>query len=223
MKLKKNSNQVFPEDFYDKVRERFGITKSHMTDFRIRALVRNFNKEIAKWVVDNADGFKLHKEAGVLIISKYKPKIFHEDKEEMMENLKTSNLPEWKKAIIFKKYNKFPEIHHSKNKNYLKRYFFDYNAIWFNVSNCNFRKASCYKFSMCDAMTDMMVERVNQGKEYFEWQAEDFKLRGIDSVSRSVKRKRAMRNKRKALAEKNKQEEHARNENGGCREAPSQN
>jgi hypothetical protein len=191
-----NSEDVFSEDIRKKTIEKFDLTKLELKESDVKRLIKKFNLSIVDWVLNNADGYKPHKNCGILVISKYYPKIFQDDKEITIEKiLNATYIPEWKKKLYIKKYEGITTS--GPKKNYLQTYFYDHNILWFNYANCDFKKARLYKFAPSRDFLNKLWKKIKEGKQYVEWQATDFALVGENSVSFSVKAK--LRRKAKKL------------------------
>ena len=183
--LKRQGDRTNPitSKLLDKIRDRLGVTKDQLSDKQIKETIYLTNKEIGKWILDNTEGLHLHKDKGVLAVSKYLPPELREGKYEKLEDILNSNMPDHKKAIIAKRFDtnafkraNFPEMKEGKFAPLLnsQTFFYSYKIMWFNHRNCDFKKASVYEFSATGELKQALHDKIMEGKDYYEWNFSDF-------------------------------------------------
>ena len=137
---------------------------------------------VGKWVVDNADGFRI-KNNGILIVSKFLPKCLRADKLDKIEAIMNNpDNDEYLKQMFTKRYTK--SITHYKNwatqgKTYhinLHSFFYLYRIMWFNADNCAFDKARLYEIVTNKQIKSLLNQKIIEGKEYYEWNFSDFNM-----------------------------------------------
>lgn len=189
---------VLNQVLFDKIRERLKLTKSQLPDSVIKKVCKLNNKLIGEWIINNADGFQI-KDNGRIIVSKFLPKCLRGDKlekiEEIMNNPKNDD---YMKEMFIKRYEKSLSYY----KNYAKKdsyhinlhsFFYLYRIIWFNSRNCKFDKAELYELKVCNQINKKLNQKIIEGKDFYEWQFSDFRLRR----KKDKKEKRYLKNKEK--------------------------
>lgn len=177
-------NTVVNDTLFDKVRERLKLNKKQLPDSVIKKICKLNNKLIGEWIVNNADGFQI-KDNGRIIVSKFLPKCLRGDKlekiEEIMNNPKNDD---YMKEMFTKRYEKSLTYYKNfgKKGSYhinLHSFFYIYRIIWFNSRNCKFDKADLYELKINSELKQKLNEKVIQGREYYEWNFSDFRMRRI--------------------------------------------
>ena len=187
-------------DLFNRIRERLKVTKSQLPDSTIKKICKLNNKLIGDWLVNNADGFQI-KDNGRLIVSKYLPKCLRGDKLEKVEEIMAKpHLSDHVKEMFKKRYEKSLANNFVKGTKFtnLHSFFHIYRIIWFNARNCAFDKAELYEIKISKEIKTKLNKKVIEGKEYFEWTFNDFRL-----TRKKNNKERALINKQKKLKNKN--------------------
>jgi len=163
-----NKTNVFSNDLCKKIRAKLNLTKRQLSNQDIYKVIKMSNLEIGNWMIDNADGFKMYKNMGYLSVSKYLPLALNPDKEDIIEKIKASSLPEFLKKRILTKYERQARY---LNLNHYMNY---YRIMWFNRKNCSSKKADVYRFEVAKSLKNKLVEQVKRGKQYDSFTFEDF-------------------------------------------------
>lgn len=178
---------VFSKTLCKKIRKRLNLTTKQLSDTTIYKTVNIGNSEIAKWVIDNAEGTFIHqsKRMGMLCVSKQLPKEFREDNEDKIAKIQSLPVSELLRKQMLKHYNikigdkldKMALFHlHERVPLFnLATFYYTYRLIWFNHRNCKLKKASVYRLQptrpiMCAIYENVIVNN----KMYFEHQFHDF-------------------------------------------------
>ena len=173
------SQDVFSEQLCVTIRKRLKLTEKQLPSKVIKKMTTLSNKLTGDWIVNNADGFTPHVDCGRLIVSKFMPKSAQEDKYEKIEEIENSTtIPIWLKKRVIGRYNKrkvkfkneSPSLHWN-------TFFYHFKIMWFNRANCSFKKATIYDFHPTKAIKDKLSEKIKEGKNYFSWTFEDFKIK----------------------------------------------
>lgn len=191
---KRDVQDIFDRDLCKRIRTKLKLMRIELDDTVINKVITEFNKDILRWVINNADGYKPHRRAGNIVVSKNLPYYFKDNKEEKLEDLlKTTTISDWKKRTLLKRYKEPPK------KFNLNTFFYNFRILWFNHRNCDFKKAELYRFENAQWIKPFLGKKIREGKNYIEWKIEDFKLHGEQSVSRRniIKFNRIKREKEK--------------------------
>lgn len=189
---------VLNQNLFDKIRERLKLTKSQLSDDTIKKVCKLNNKLIGEWIVNNADGFRI-KDNGIIIVSKFLPKCLRGDKlekiEEIMNNPKNDD---YMKEMFKKRYEKsltYYKNHGKKGTHHinLHSFFHLYRIIWFNSRNCKFDKAELYELKACPEVKKKLNKKIIEGKDFYEWNFSDFRLRR----SKDKEERKYLKNKKK--------------------------
>ena len=178
---------VYSKTLCKKIRKRLGLTTKQLPDSAIYKIVNIGNSEIAKWVVDNAEGTFIHqsKKMGMLCVSKQLPREFLPDKDEKIAKIKELPISDLKRKQILKSYNieigdkldKLTLIHLKEKLPLLdlSTFYYTYRLLWFNHRNCKLKKANIYRLQPAREITCAIYDNVlKNNKSYFEWQFSDF-------------------------------------------------
>lgn len=171
-----NKTNVFSNEFCKKVRERFGVTRREMSNADIYKVIKLSNIEIGNWIIENPEGFNLYKNMGYLAVSKYTPINLREDREESIERIKASKLPDFLKKRILKKYDNSRNQRHLNLNTYLDYY----RMMWFNRNNCASKKAHVYRLEPTKELKVQLNEKAKNGAEYESYKFEDFHSKRIN-------------------------------------------
>jgi len=176
---------VFDEELCNKIRKRLHLSKKELPDSHIRKVVNLSNSEIGKWIIENAEGFVVEADMGVLAPSKHMPKELRENKETTIDKI-TYEIPvsplrrkqllerynidigrriNGKKLILLKEKIPFINLH---------SYFYTFRLMWFNHRNCPIRKARSYEFKPTRLLNRLFFMSIINGKDYYEWNFNDF-------------------------------------------------
>lgn len=188
------------KDLFERIRTRLKLTKTQLPDSVIKKVCKLNNKLIGDWIINNADGFQI-KDNGRLIVSKYLPKILRGDSNEKVEEiLAKPHLSDYVKDMFKKRYEKSLATNFANKTKFtnLHSFFHIYRVMWFNARNCAFDKAELYEIKISKELRDKLNKKVIEGKEYFEWTFNDFRL-----TRKKNKKERALLNKQKKLKKKN--------------------
>lgn len=189
---------VLNQNLFDTIRERLKLTKSQLPDDVIKKVCKLNNKLIGDWIVNNADGFQI-KDNGRIIVSKFLPKCLRGDKlekiEEIMNNPKTDD---YTKEMFKKRYEKSLAYYKNFGKKgshhiNLHSFFYLYRIIWFNARNCKFDKAELYELKVSSEIKKKLNKKIIEGKEFYEWQFSDFRLKR----SKDKQERKYLKNKKK--------------------------
>lgn len=149
-----NRDYVFDEDFFDKnLVEKHGVDLSYK---KCKALINTCNKNIAEFIADDNDGFKLPNGMGYIVVGKYKPS---------------------KPAVDVKK-----TIQAGKKIYHLNLHTDGYavKLFWFRVgriNNTHFHEV--FKFIAYKSLRTMVSKAFGSGKKmYSEWSVFDFIEKG---------------------------------------------
>lgn len=174
---------VFDAQFCKDVRKKLGLMKKDLPDSYIRKITDIQNREIASWVVNNPEGFKL-KDMGVISVSKHLPKEFRDNKEETIDKIDYLEISEFRRKQILKRYdvtidrridfNQLQEYQRLLPHVNMHSYFYNYKVMWFNQRNCKIKKATAYRFQAASAVNKSLQEKVLDGRDYYEWNFHDF-------------------------------------------------
>jgi len=181
---KRDSQDVLDRDLCKKIRTKLGLMRIELDDVIIKQITTEFNKDILRWVINNADGYKPHRKAGIITVSKNLPYYFRDNKEDRIEDIMNAkSITEWKKKGLLKRYNEPPKALN------LDTFFYNFRILWFNERNCDFRKAVLFRFENAQWIKPFLGKKIKEGKNYIEWKIEDFRLHGEKSVSRRAVRR----------------------------------
>jgi len=175
---------VFSRELCKKIRKRLKLKQSELSNNDISKVIIASNKETAKWLLENPEGFRVHRDMGYLAISKHLPNEFREDKERIIEFLKSADISEAKRKILLRRFDveigwriqlvkflregiRVPNIDYS-------RFLYSYKFMWFNKRNCSMRKARVYKFEVARPLRYELLDKLDEGKEYDELNFDDF-------------------------------------------------
>ena len=180
---------VLTDNLFDRVRERLKLTEKQLPDSEIKKVLKLNNKLLGEWVVNNADGFKI-KDNGIIIVSKYMPKSLRGEKlekiQEILDNPKNDN---YMKKTFVRRYEKSIAANKAWNKPgkpphiNIETFFYIYRIIWFNSRNCSFKKAELYELLPDKELKAKLNQKIVEGKDYFEWEFSDFRLRKRDKLT----------------------------------------
>lgn len=192
------------KELFDRVRKTTNKTKEELPDKDIKKAVILGNKEIAKWVVENPEGFQVYKDMGYIVPSKYLPKEFRTDKEEKIQLIKDLDISEAVRLRFLKRYDidignrldmhKLATLKEQIPLLNLHSFFYIYRIMWFNKRNCNFYKAKAYIFKPIAKVRKELYNQIMSGKDYYEWNFHDFY--GFLVSPNEVKPKRVWNNKK---------------------------
>ena len=84
---KGSSTDVFDIALCKRVRKILGLKRKELDNSVIRKVTTIHNKEVAKWIVENPEGYVM-KNMGVIVVSKHLPREHNELKEETIEKIK---------------------------------------------------------------------------------------------------------------------------------------
>jgi len=185
-----NKTNIFDKALCKRIRERLKLDKEELPDRVIRDVIRLSNTLIGTWVIDNPEGYMMEvglsnkKPMGVLATSKHLPKEFREDKEDRLAHIQTIKVSEQYRQQVFKRYN--VDIGHTIDYGKLQTlgeliphlnlstYFYKYKVMWFNHRNCKSKKARSYIFKANRQFNKTLADNVWGGKDYYEWNFNDF-------------------------------------------------
>lgn len=189
-------DSIVEKDLFERIRKRLKLTKSQLSDNTIKKVCKLNNKLIGDWIVNNADGFQI-KDNGRLIVSKYLPKCLRGDSNEKIEEiLAKPHLSDAIKDMFKKRYEKSLATNFANKTKFtnLHSFFYIYRILWFNARNCAFDKADLYEIKVTKEIKTKLNKKVIDGKEYFEWTFNDFRL-----TRKKNKKERALLKKQKKL------------------------
>lgn len=174
------------KELFARVRKAMNKTKEELSDKDITKVIKLGNKEIVKWIVENPEGFQMHKTNGYLVPSKHLPKEFREDKEEKIKKIESLDVPESVRRNYLKRYNvdigrrinmqalsKLKELIPQIN---LHSFFYTFRIMWFNKRNTNIFKARAYRFEASKLLKSLFYKKIMEGKDYYTWNFDDFYL-----------------------------------------------
>jgi hypothetical protein len=181
---------VFDDNLCNVIREKLNMTKKQLSNKSIKKALVMSNTMIGEWLLNNPEGFMLEwgytskKPFGVLAISKHLPKEFRDDKDEMVESIKTLQVSDILRKILLKRYdvnidktidfNKIMTLKEKVPHLNLNTFFYKYRFMWFNKKNCSSRKADAYRFRPSVTNNSKLSEKIFSGKDYYEWNFSDF-------------------------------------------------
>lgn len=182
---------VLDEALCDRIRKKLGLTDKELTTKTIRKITDLANNEIAQWCIDNADGCKLHKDMGILSVSKQMPKELRDDKGEILEKIYELDISELRRKQILRTYgiDMPPKVNYTQLKEFgekvplfsLNTFFYTYRLIWFNHRNCRTKKARIYRLEPTRSITRRIYDKaLGENKEYYELQFSDYYARKMD-------------------------------------------
>jgi len=183
---------VFSRDLCKKIRKRLNLTQKDLTNETIAKIISTSNKETAKWLLENTEGFKVHRDMGYLAISKFLPKEFREDQNDILEKIRNLDVHPKLKEKLLKRYGR--DIENSillkglfKGNVDLKvdysRFFYCHKFMWFNKRNCSIKKARVYKFDGSRLLREELRKILkNTKKEYEEHNFDDFYFRKMKPI-----------------------------------------
>lgn len=185
-----NKVNIMDRALCDRIRKRLNLTSKELPDNDIRKVVRLSNIEIGKWILNNPEGYMLDigfeskKQMGAICCSKHLPKEFRDTKEQTLEKIDSLNVSELFRKQILKRYdvdigrvidfNKLRTLKEKIPHLDLSTYFYSYKIMWFNHRNCKSKKAKSYVFKAMRDLGRGMMENVLSGKDYYEWNFNDF-------------------------------------------------
>lgn len=168
----------------NKIRERLNLSRQQLSDDVIAKITTLANEQIGQWIVDNPDGYMLHKDMGALSVSKFLPRQFRVDKEETVDRIKELDISEYKRKRILASYDvDIGDRLTTKTLNGVKTslpffnietLFYTYKILWFNHRNCTSHKAPFYRFKATRKITSEANKKAITGKSYYEWQFSDW-------------------------------------------------
>jgi len=180
---KGSSTDVFDIALCKRVRKILGLKRKELDNSVIRKVTTIHNKEVAKWIVENPEGYVM-KNMGVIVVSKHLPREHNELKEETIEKIKDLKISDLLRKQLLKRYDVSIDsrVSFSQLMEYnrlipqinLHTYFYIYKTMWFNHRNCKSKKAIAYTFSACTELNKMVFEKVMAGRDYYEWTFNSF-------------------------------------------------
>lgn len=181
---------VFDAKLFDRIRNRLKLTKEQLPDKVIKEVVKKSNALIADFIINNSDGYRLEvgfdkqKPMGFLMVSKYLPKEFREDKEERIDVINSIPVSELFRKQLLKRYDvdigrvidfsKLMELKEKIPHLNLHTYFFRYRIMWFNHRNCKTKKARSYIFKPSRELNKELFLKIGSGQDYHEANFHDF-------------------------------------------------
>lgn len=199
-----HNTSVAHDEFCDKVRAKLKLEKKDLPNQKIKSLCKLSNTLISDWLVNNADGFKI-KDNGFLAISKYLPRCMRDNKEETVEFIQNmTNVDQKIKDMLLKRVQKSITFYKNRDKRNpnkkialnISSLYYIYRVLFFNARNCKTEKAKLFEFSACDNLEKKMMEKIFEGKEYYEWQFSDFYQPKYKRINRKVKREEKEKQKK---------------------------
>lgn len=198
----KDFSRASNKDLFNKIRERLKLTEEQLSDKTIKKVLKLNFQLIGDWIINNPDGFKI-KDNGILCVSKWLPKCLRGDKEQKIEEiLNNPKNDAYMKDMFIKRYNKSLEYYKSRKEKgkyhiNLHSFFYLYRIIWFNSRNTAFKKAELYEFIPNKDLKNNLAKKIIEGKDYYEYQFSDFRLRKRDKMLSDAEKLEKQRIKRK--------------------------
>ena len=163
-----NKTQILDNELCKKIRTRLKVTRRQLSNAQIAKVINLSNIEIGNWLLENVEGFNIFKNMGTLAASKYTPLVLKNDVEEGIKKIEESNLPEFLKKRIIKKYNRQQRYSNLDNYNSYAR------IMWFNKKNCASRKAHVYRLEVAKSLVNKLTKKLKEGKQYERYKFQDF-------------------------------------------------
>ena len=192
------SKSVINKALFERVRKKLHRTKKELPDKFIRDTLNYALKDIATWIIENPEGFQIEN-MGVLVTSKHLPKEFRDDKEQKLKKIESLDIPEHLRQLFLKRYNlnigdtlnysKLAEIKKALPRLNTHTFFYIFKVMWFNHRNCDFLKAMCYEFDFLRTGKKRLKDSILEGRDYYEWNFDDFYGYKISPLEKAPKRK----------------------------------
>lgn len=138
---------LFHIHLYADVRKRLNKKVKELPNHQVRKIATLVLDEVANWLIDNPEGFRMPYDMGYLAISKYIMVPFREDRFEIVNKIKSlssDSISERFREIILKKYGK--RLDKVEAEIFLKQGKVITVPMWYNQRNCSIRKASVFKW-----------------------------------------------------------------------------
>tara|TARA_R110000868_G_scaffold1729_5_gene13939 strand:+ start:28815 stop:29417 length:603 start_codon:yes stop_codon:yes gene_type:complete len=174
---------LFSKELYDRIRKRLNLLESQLSDKDIKNVINLGNKELAQFIINNAEGFMLN-DMGTIAPSKHLPKELREDKGDILEKIQNIKVSDLRRHQLMKRYdvdigrridiNKLNELGEKIPHLNLNSYFYAYRIMWFNHRNTKTKKGMAYEFIPSRQLNRAFYDKIWEGKDYYEWTFEKF-------------------------------------------------